>query len=335
MDSNQIDESEAQEYLDAIDKTHKVNNYQEKIESDQVKAAPVTSLGKVSGFDDMALSATEESPWKILNLDILPSRGMFYPLGIELMIRSAKTKEIRHWSTMDEYDPVDIDDKINFILNSCTKFKIPGDPSLFTYNDFLLVDRYHILFRIYELTFPNQENKLMANIKCQNTKCNHVNRVQVLSRNLKGFDLPSDYLKWYNQEERCFVINSEKLQETLKFYLPTIGVNSKLRQRREFEINSGQEKDPSFYDISPYLIKNWKVLNPQNLGEFKMSMESWDNQKFSAVYKFTSDMKDASTNKALGTCEKCKEQMESSIFLGGSFTVKDIFIISARFDELI
>ena len=175
----------------------------------------------------------------------------------------------------------------------------------------------------------------MANIKCQDDKCGFVNRVQVLSRNLKGFELPGDYFKWYNEEERCFVIPSEKLQETLKFYMPTIGVNTKIRHRKEFEIKSGHEKDPSFYDIAPYLIVNWKVANNQNLGEFKISMEGWSSAKFSAIYKFVKDMKESSTNKVLCTCEKCKERMESSIFLGGSFTVKDIFIISAGFDELI
>jgi hypothetical protein len=345
MEINEIDESEAQQYLDEIDKASGVNNYKEKLQtiepvsedSTQVETPlpKQTSLGKARGFEEISLSASEESPWKILNLETLPSNGMFYPARVEILIRSAKTKEIRHWSTMDDYDPVDIDEKINFILNSCTRIKIPGDPAQFTYNDILLIDRYHILFRIYELTFPNQENKLMANIKCQDNKCGFVNKVQVLSRNLKGFELPGEYFKWYNEDERCFVILSEKLQETLKFYMPTIGVNTKIRQRREFEINSGQEKDPSFYDIAPYLIVNWKAANTQNLGEFKISMEGWSSAKFSAIYRFVKDMKDTSTNKVLCTCEKCKERTESSIFLGGSFTVKDIFIISARFDELI
>jgi hypothetical protein len=260
---------------------------------------------------------------------------MFYPERIELLVRSATTREIRHWSTMDEYDPISIDEKINFILNACTKFKIPGNPFQFTFNDFLLIDRYHILLKIYELTFPNQENKLIANIKCNNQECGAVNRVQVLSKNLKGFEIPEDYLKWYNDAERCFVIPSEKLQEVLKFYLPTIGSNSKLRQRSDFEKRSGSPRDDSFYEIAPYIIGNWRAADSSSLADLKRQIESWSIQKFSAVNKFTSDMKQESINRALGTCEKCKEHMESHIFLGGSFTVKDIFIISAGFDELI
>ena len=53
------------------------------------------------------------------------------------------------------------------------------------------------------------------------------------------------------------------------------------------------------------------------------------------IHKFTKQLKDASLNKARVACEKCKEVTESHIFLEGSFTIKDIFIISARLDELI
>ena len=53
----------------------------------------------------------------ILNLDLLPSMGAFYDINSELVLKSAKNKEIKHWSTMDEHDPLDVREKINFIIN--------------------------------------------------------------------------------------------------------------------------------------------------------------------------------------------------------------------------
>lgn len=337
MKNDHIDDSDALSHLDALDQIHGVNNIKAVIEPAEEEESPkkITSLGKASSFQETQLSGAEDSPWKHLRLDLLPSLGMFYPERIELLIRSATTREIRHWSTMDEYDPISVEEKINFILNACTRFKIPGNSFQFTFNDFLLVDRYHILFKIYELTFPNQENKLMANIKCNNESCGHTNRIQILSKNLRGFEIPEDYLKWYNDTERCFVVPSDKLQEVLRFYLPTIGSNSKLRQRSDFEKKSGVPRDDSFYEVSPYLIGNWRAADNSSVADLKRQIDAWTTQKFSAVNRFATDMKAASINQALGTCEKCKEQMESHIFLGGSFTVKDIFIISAGFDELI
>ena len=335
QDSNDLD---ALSHLDSIDKENGINqDLNLKISESETEVEqkdPVKSLGKAKSYDHN-LSAAEESPWKLLNLNLLPSGGLFYPENSELLIRSAKTKEIRHWSTIDNLDPIDVTDKINFILNACTRFKIKGNPRPFNFNDFLLVDRYHILFRIHELTFPNQENKLIAKIRCSNSKCKHVNDVQVTSQNLLGFKVPDSYMKWYDESERCFVVPSDKLDETLRFYMPTSGMNSVLNKKKNLDEKRGVDIDKSFYSIAPYILNNWRNIRPEEVSEFKLHVNSWSNNKFNAIHKFTEDFKNSSLNKASGVCEKCKEPTESHIFLGGSFTVKDIFIISAGFDELI
>ena len=334
--NDNVDDNDALSHLDKLDEIHGVNKHVEEAIVESTNESPITSLGKARSYEQqISMSAAEESPWKILNLNLLPSKGMFYPEGVELTIRSAKTKEIRHWSTMDEHDPIDVREKINYILNKCTKFKIKGEAEFFNFNDFLDIDRYHILFRIYELTFPNQENKLMANIKCNDKICSHVNRIQIISKNLLGFEIPTELLKYYNQDERCFVINSEKLGKTLKFYMPTGGISEKFREKKKSEVSRGIEIDESFYDSAPYLIWDWRNLNTAAMTRFKMDTIGWGDHEFAIIYKVTNALKKASINRAIGVCEKCKKEVESSIFLGGSFTVKDIFIISIGLDELI
>ena len=321
-----VDSEEAKRFLDEIDKQHGINSV-------EVKTEEITSLGKARSH--IELSAAEESPWKLLSFEALPSQGLFYPEGAELLVRSAKTKEIRHWSTIDEKDPLDVREKINFVLNACTKFKVRGSVSPLNFNDFLEIDRYHILFRIYELTFPHQENKLWAYIKCENQKCGHVNKTQVTSRNLVGFRYPDEVMKRYSAEEKCFVVVSEKLNETFRLYLPTIGTSSKFRNRRVADEQTGSEIDEAFYKFGPYLVKDWRKADNQQLADLRFNSTLWPENKFVFIYKFTKMLTEASLNKAISSCEKCKTQTESHIFLGGSFTVKDIFIISAGLDELI
>ena len=324
-----IDDDEAARYLEEQDRLYGVNNIQVE---EKKEDTPPKSLGKLKSYETIEMSAAGESSWKLLDLRSLPSQGLFYPEGTELLLRSAKTKEIRHWSTIDENDPLDVIEKINFVLNSCTKIRVPGGRPL-NFNDFLEVDRYHILFRLYELTFPNQENKLWANIKCKH--CSHVNSTQVLSNNLRGFQYPDELMKWYSEEGRCFKIVSEKLDETFYIYLPTIGVENKFRTKRQEDIKKGVDVDESFYEFGPYLIRDWRGLNSSNLTELKFASNSWQDNKFVFIHKFTRALKEASLNEVVSLCEKCKEVTESHIFLEGSFTVKDIFIISARLDELI
>jgi hypothetical protein len=326
-----IDPEEAKRFLDEEDRKHGVNN----LEVEKKEPEKVTSLGKAQSHMDLALSAAEESPWKLLSFEALPSQGLFYPEGAELLIRSAKAKEIRHWSTIDETDPIDVREKINFVLNACTKFKIKGVPMPLNLNDFLEIDRYHLLFRIYELTFPHQENKLWAYIKCENTKCGHVTKTQVTSQNLIGFRYPEEVMKWYSPEEKCFVISSEKLNETFKLYLPTIGINSKFKSRRTADEQANTEIDEAFYKFGPYLTNEWRKIDNQKLAELRFNSTLWQDNKFVFIHKFTKMLEEASLNKAASVCEKCKTPTESHIFLGDSFTVKDIFIISAGLDELI
>jgi hypothetical protein len=328
MNTANFDPEEAARYLEEQDRLHGINTVVTETEK-------VTSLGKAKSHVMLEESAAAESPWKLLDLSTLPSQGLFYQKDAELLLRSAKTKEIRHWSTIDENDPIDAREKINFILNSCTKFKVKGSPVPLNFNDFLEIDRYHILFRIYELTFPNQENKLWAYIKCSNAQCGHTNQTQVLSRNLVGFRYPEEVMRWYSPEERCFVIASEKLNDTFRLYLPTIGISAKLRQKRRDEEERGVEIDTSFYEQAPYLTREWRKEDLQSLGALKMSTLDWSEDKFVVIHKFTELLKKASLNKVASVCEKCKTQTESHIFLGGSFTVKDIFIISAGLNELI
>jgi hypothetical protein len=332
---SQLDADEAARYLDEQDKINNINKPVE-LPEEITEVSPRSNLGVVDTYSNsLELSSAAESSWKLLDLRSLPTQGLFYPENCELLLRPAKTKEIRHWSTIDENDPLDVREKINFILNSCTKFKVRGSVAPLNYNDFAEVDRYHILFRIYELTFPNQENKLWANIKCENTKCKHTNRAQVLSQNLKGFSIPAELMKWYSPEEKCFKIVSDKLQETIRIYMPTIGIENRFNQRNQKDLENGVEIDKAFYDFGPYLVKDWRTAGTETLSTLKMSSLGWPENKFVFIHKFTKQLKDASLNKALVACEKCKEATESHIFLEGSFTVKDIFIISAGLDELI
>jgi hypothetical protein len=330
MQSVTIDDEEAARFLDEQDRIHGVNNIEVE---EKTEPQAQSNLGKIGGYiETPEISAAAESSWKILDLRSLPSQGLFYPAGAELLLRSAKTKEIRHWSTIDEADPIDVRDKINFILDSCTKIRVPGGRPL-NFNDFLEIDRYHILFRLYELTFPNQENKLWANIKCD--RDNNITNTQVLSNNLIGFQYPEELMKWYSEEDRCFKIVSEKLNETFFIYLPTVGVENKFRLKKKDDEDRGVELDESFYEFGPYLIRDWRGITNSHLTELKFASNAWQDNKFIFIHKFTKQLKEASLNKVASVCEKCKEVTESHIFLEGSFTIKDIFIISVGLDELI
>lgn len=331
---NDIDETDALSHLDGIDAKHGVNAQVEETSVDNKNI--VQSLGKAKLYPEDQLSAASESPWKLLSLDLIPSKGICYPSDVEILLKSAKTSDIKHWSTMDEKDPLDVRSKINFILNTCAKINSKTG-GRYNFNDYSDVDKYHILFRIYELTFPNQENKLMAKIKCKNTSCGKVNSLQVSSKNLIGYSTPESIMPWYSDTERAFIIPAEsnKLGESFKFYLPNSGTLNKFRDHKKQQLAKGRKIDTAFYEVIPYLFNDWRKLTPDLIDTLINNFNDWSRDKYIAVYKFVEMIKKESINRATGVCEKCKSRLEDHIFLGGSFTTKDIFIISAGFFEFI
>ena len=123
-------ENEAGNFLDAQDKQFGKNkNKYEPINKDQSTPKPtVSSLGTASrGLAiESTISGANDSYWKKVPLENLPSKGLFYGDDAELTIRSAEVSEVRQWSTMDEGDVLDIDDTLNFILEKCCRFKLNG-----------------------------------------------------------------------------------------------------------------------------------------------------------------------------------------------------------------
>jgi len=142
-------------------------------------------------------------------------------------------------------------------------------------------------------------------------------------------------MEWYSEEERCFVIPSEKLNETIYLFMPTIGSTKVVNEYKQLCLEKGIQEDEAFDKIAPYLISNWRTTSAEDLLNLRNESIRWNENKFLFLHKATEELIKNSKNKVLGICEKCKSKIDSSIFLGGSFTVKDIFIVSSRLRDLI
>ena len=132
----------------------------------------VTELGKVdptrgrgiTSPDDPEIRRIQELAGHIkLNLSELPSGGRFYRKDFEIAIRAARVNEIRDFSTIDETNMKDIDEKVNSLLVSCTKILYGSQRG--SYKDILEEDRIYVILKIRELTFKDGEQKLMMPVK--------------------------------------------------------------------------------------------------------------------------------------------------------------------------
>lgn len=334
---NSQDEKAIEDFLEQEDLKYGKNSNSTETQPEPAKPQ---SLGRsiTSSLNESSVSGANDNFWKNIPLQNLPSRGLFYAEGTELTIRAATVAEIRHWSTIDEGDILDIDDKLNFIIEKCTRLKIRGGQSWLTWRDILEIDRLYVIFLIYEISFPNGQNDLFVKLQCNET-CSEDGKfndeVKVRSSMLQLFELPEDLNQWYSPQYRCFEVVSTKLSETFYLYMPTIGVIERLRKRIADQKAQGRQIDKAFIKIAPYIIQDWTKFNSQDYLDLQNQTFGWHINKFTFVTKFVEQIQAARDNSISTVCPKCGAKLTSTLFSSDSFTVKDLFLISGRLDELV
>jgi len=314
----EIDPIKAQEYLDSVDKKSGVNT-------------PAASTKPKKTKDPVSLP--NELGFKNIPLEILPSQGKFYMDGFSLAIKSATVAEIRHWSTIDETDMLSVDDQLNYILERCAEVRIDGEPV--SWKEILEIDRFFIIFKIQELTFPNGENQLPHKFECNCSESKFSEKLAIESSMLRIFDFPTELTQFYSEENRSYVIKSQKLSDEFNLYMPTLGTMNKLRDIIIELAAKGVEIDRAFIKIVPYLIGNWESLDTATYSVLNQESLAWNIPKFTFITKFADEIQTAKKKLLKVDCPKCGSKIDSRIFLDSSFTVKNLFLISAGFSELV
>jgi hypothetical protein len=324
---------DAQSFLEQTDRAYGKNTVEPQ--------KPINSLGNAAITEQpiaSTISGANDSFWKNLPIQNLPSGGIFYPDDTEITVRAANVGEIRHWSTIDESDALSIDDMLNFILEKCLRIKTKDTAAWLSWRDICDVDRMYLIFAIHEQTFPNKENVLWTRFEC-NGACSAETKfsteVRTTSSLLQNYELSEEMLPYFRQDYKCFEIVSEKLNETFYLYAPTLGVIERIKAKITSERKKGRSVDKAFIKVLPYLIQDWNSFDDAEYTKLKNESLSWHINKFSFIDRFANLYQDGKSLNTTMACPKCGDKMTSPLFLGSSFTIKSLFLISGRLDELV
>ena len=294
----------------------------------------VTSLGKSKNIQDK-LDRREETRnmagdigWKNIPIGNLPSKGQFYPAGTQLTIRAATVQEIRHFSTIEEEDLIDIDDKLNFIMEKCVRVKFSN--GITTFKDLLEVDRFAIIFAVRELTFKDGENKLQMTINCN--QCGNSDVIEISKYNFDFFTLDEKLQRFYNSENRSLTLTT-KSGDVIELFIPTLGVTNWIKNFVRNKRQKNEYFDTAFLKISPFLFSDWKRLSEQSYDAMNQKSFTWDVKKMSIVVGVIDLLQKSIDPNIKHSCNSCGAEVSSPIsFQGG---IKGLFLYSDIFDELV
>ena len=261
-----------------------------------------------------------ELGWVEVPVFSLPSSGLFYPNRVEIAIKAATVAEIRHFSTMDETNPFDIDEKLNFIIDKCLKIRFDG--ALASWKDLKDEDRFFIIFSIRDLTFKNGENKLMINLTCK--QCSTEYKEELKNGSFDYYKIKGKLMEFFSPEEKCFIIQSAKAGN-FKLYVPSLGITTFIKNYLEKKQAKGEKYDRSFVKVAPFLFGDWRFLTDAAYQKAEQDSWGWDPTKFSAISKLTEMIR---FGVKLSITKKCSCGEEVTAPLTFPDGVKSLFVIS-------
>ena len=194
QENGELLEEAGANFIEQQDRIHGKN----KDITEQIPEQP--NLGRsTSPMVESTIGGANDSHWKNVPLENLPSRGLFYPDDAEITIKAASVSEIRQWSTIDENDKLDVDDNLNFIIEKCCRLKIKGGKSWLTWRDISELDRLALVFLIQELSFPDDQNSLFVKFTCPGP-CIDLEKwkdeVRVRSHMLSFIEFPEEVMQY-------------------------------------------------------------------------------------------------------------------------------------------
>lgn len=317
----------------ALEAKDAINNPQVEstdAEAEDLEAAVASSgLGKVNMANfgpDRAQSSDSALGWHVLDLETLPSKGKFYPEDCVIKIRSAKAAEIRHFSTMDENNYIDMEEKLNSIVEGCTQ--LTTGKNRMSYKDILEEDRIIVLLSVRDLTFPEPENKLILKGKTEKTK--KTVDIELAVRNLVPAQIDDEIERYYDSKKRTYVIKTRSAGE-VEMRPPTIGVMQEITQYLKDRQEKDVEIDKAFIQVLPYLQPDWRSLSLTKIFQMEVDYKAWDEKKFMVIYRLAERMRIGVSTELETTFdgETVKAPLD---FPGG---IKSLFIISDLAGELL
>lgn len=257
--------------------------------------------------------------WQPLDVKSLPSKGLFYPEDTKIFVRAATGGEVKHWSTMNPEDIVNVDDILNYIIEKCCKISIPGNEHMGgSWKDLIDIDRLYILLAIRDFTWPVGENELKIPIS-------ETDDLVILKDNIDFIEFPDEIMKYYNEEDRCFKLKF-KNGKVINMYLTTLGVSNWLKSYVQQKQNAKEQFDKDFLLYAPLLIGNHRKLSTRAYEQLVETANYWGVGEWSVISHFRDILLSQTSEPMLVYTDVAGiEQKIPLTFRGG---IKSIFLVS-------
>lgn len=274
--------------------------------------------------------------------EILPSKGMFNSRDLKISKRPLNLMEVKHYSSMNKDDYTEAENRTLETLERGYEIIQGGERK--SIKILKETDKLFLLFDLRDITMhANQrEVKIMQNLTCP--YCGKKHSVEVKNSIFSYYDIPKGVMKYYDENERCFIIKHENLEDPIRLYIPDIGTQTFLRNYiYDAEVKKSKDEpvyyDSTFLSFAQFLIPSYEVLNNHYIENLhRQYTSSWSYDKFEVIKTFSEmvniGIKPSITIKCDSeTCKSEKEVRSVLRFRGGLSAIFNISNIAQSIFE--
>ncbi len=258
--------------------------------------------------------------WYEVPLESLPTKGMFYPDGSRLLIKPANVSIIRHFSTVDDTNPLELNDAFDYILENLVRFNVPNMPP--TYKNLKDIDKLSVILHVRDATFKNGESKIVSDISCS---CGNVDEKVLRWNDFEFFSFTPELMKYYNPEAKIFQIQFQNTMESdIGLTLPSIGIRNFIQKYVTQKIRQKKSYDRAFANIAPFIMDDWMSINDRYYEQQLENSGTWTTNQFAAFVRIIDLIKKSTISRIKHKCTSCGAEVTApSSFRGG---IKSLFI---------
>lgn len=227
-------------------------------------------------------------------LESLPM-GKFYHVGTRICFRDCTTREIEHFSTLDEKSQFDFIEKLNDLLEECILFT-HADGTIGSYLDVKEGDRPWLIYMIREKTFPLGKVLVAKTYHTVKDVKEEID-IELKRENFEFYPEEENSKEWYDSKTRCLHIYTTFRDEPYVLAPPTIGLQRCYNQFLKIQVDElknmnltdaeiKKQVSENFYKIAPYLSPGVTYLSYDSIKE----LYEWYHQLKAQEYSFLQDL---------------------------------------------
>lgn len=280
--------------------------------------------------NNVVIDGSENLKYIQIEISSLPL-SYFYKEGTKISIRAAEVSEIQAYSVVNDENYLDVTEKMNQLLSSCTRVILPGNVKG-SYKDIKDGDRLFLIFLIRELTFQ-KGHSYSKPVKCG--KCKHSFDIPFRASSNKDFpktfefyEMPESIEEYYDKREKLFKLDFDKA--IYKLAPPTIGIQEQFFGLMKEKVAAEQELNVSFNKVMPFLLPHVSHVSEKGLVTREQEYTGLDIEVWGDIDAMVDEMKFGLKGLKMN-CPECGSEVHTDVkFPTGA---KGIFHVSSRFEK--